>query len=345
MNETEVWDHRMPGSFAPSPAYAALRSVDGPSGRRPPRRLQAYAALTAAAFVSYILGHVVAGPIGLLLAAVGASACGWSWRLSRALFDPAEREARWPLAVMVLLLASGAGSRLLDADGGVLFQAVGNIYALVGSAALLLTFVEPLNGWRTGLSATETRFRIAFLAVYALLVAASILLLRDPGGDPAEAERIAMIKTVCALTGLLTGGAAVWFRARHPLAARIRGARSATPDDRRLAERIERLLREEQIHATPDLKVADLARRLGQPEYRVTQCITAAMGFPNFNRLINHHRIARAKQLLADPDSRDLSILQIAFDCGFGSVGPFNRAFKDEAGTTPRAYRADPSSG
>src|SRR6185369_11159820 len=88
------------------------------------------------------------------------------------------------------------------------------------------------------------------------------------------------------------------------------------------------------------LKVADLARRLGEPEYRVTQCITAAMGFANFNRLINHHRIARAKQLLADPDNGRLSILQIAFECGFSSIGPFNRAFKDEAGTTPRAFRA-----
>lgn len=331
----------MPGSFAPSHAYAAPAAIDGPSGRRPPRRLRAYAALTATAFVSYILGHIVEGGPGLLLAAIGASACGWSWLLSRALFDPAERDARWPLAVMVLLLASGAGARLLPADGGLMSQAVDNIYALVGSAALLLTFVEPLNGWRTGLPAAETRFRIAFLAVYAVLVGASILLLRDATGDSAEADRVAMIKSACALTGLLAGGAAVWFRTRHPLAARLRGAsaRSATADDRRLAERIERLLRDEAIYTTPDLKVADLARRLGQPEYRVTQCITAAMGFPNFNRLINHHRVARAKRLLADPNGKTLSILQIAFECGFSSIGPFNRAFKDEAGTTPRAYR------
>lgn len=327
----------MPGSFATSPGYA----VEATTGRRPPRRLQTCAALTGAAFVSHILGHVVDGPLGLLLAAIGASACGWSWLLSRALFDPAERDARWPLAVVLLVLASGAATRMLSDDGGALAQAADNTYALVGSAALLLTFVEPLNGWRAGLPAAETRFRLAFLAVYAGLVGASILLLGDSSGDPAEADRIAMIKIACAGAGLLAGGAAVWFRARHPLARRTAApARAATAEDRRLAERIERLLREEQTYATPDLKVADLARRLGEPEYRVTQCITAAMGFANFNRLINHHRIARAKAMLADPDNR-LSILQIAFECGFSSIGPFNRAFKDESGTTPRAYRTD----
>ncbi len=63
------------------------------------------------------------------------------------------------------------------------------------------------------------------------------------------------------------------------------------------------------------------------------------LGFENFNRMINHHRIEQAKRLLIDPDRR--SILEIAFDCGFGSVGPFNRAFKAETGTTPRAYRRE----
>lgn len=329
----------MPGSFAPSPAHVAP-AVGAGSRRQPPRRLRVCWTLTAAAFVSYILGHAVDGPLGLLLSAVGASACGWSWLLSRALFDPAERDARWPLAVVVVLSASGAGSRLLEVAGGPLAGAVDGVYSLVGSAALLLTFIEPLHGWKGDLPASERRFRIAFLAVYAALVAVATLLLRDSVG----AERIAMIKSACALTGLLAGGAAVWFRAGHPLALRARPpsarAVAASEDDARLAERVERLLREEEIHLTPDLKVADLARRLGQPEYRVTQCITGAMGFANFNRLINHHRIARAKRMLADPGHGERSILLIAFECGFGSLGPFNRAFKDEAGVTPRAFRA-----
>jgi AraC-like DNA-binding protein len=331
----------MPGSFAPSPAFATPLTADGRTGNRPPRRLQVCAALTAAAFVSYILGHMVDGSPGLFMAAIGASACGWSWLLSRALFDSAEREARWALAVMLLVLASGAGAHLVAASGGALSRAVDNAYTLGGSAALLLTFVEPFHGWRRGLPAAEKRFRVSFLVVYGALVGVSIMMLRDATDDPVEAARIAMIKCACAVTGLLAGGAAVWFRARNPLSSPsgATSARTATAEDLRLAEQIDRLMREQEVYATPDLKVADLARRLGQPEYRVTQCITVAMGFPNFNRLINHHRIARARQLLADPDGRRLSIVQVAFESGFSSIGPFNRAFKDEAGTTPRAFR------
>ncbi|MFY8210181.1 MAG: helix-turn-helix domain-containing protein, partial [Caulobacter sp.] len=34
-----------------------------------------------------------------------------------------------------------------------------------------------------------------------------------------------------------------------------------------------------------------------------------------------------------------LPILTLAYDCGFGSIGPFNRAFKAKTGVTPQAFR------
>ena len=43
---------------------------------------------------------------------------------------------------------------------------------------------------------------------------------------------------------------------------------------------------------------------------------------------------------LADPAQREVPILTIALDAGFGSLGPFNRAFRDAEGMTPSAYRA-----
>jgi AraC-like DNA-binding protein len=55
--------------------------------------------------------------------------------------------------------------------------------------------------------------------------------------------------------------------------------------------------------------------------------------------MVNTHRIARARQMLADPALRSRPILLIALDCGFGSIGPFNRAFKAGVGVTPRAFR------
>ncbi len=165
--------------------------------------------------------------------------------------------------------------------------------------------------------------------------------LRAVGEGPDAAVRDDLARSACALTGLAALLVAVWFRRGHPLAARIATSarRAPTEDDTRLAERLRQLLIDEAIDSRPELKIGDVAARLGEPEHRISQCIGTTLGFANFNRWINHHRIARAKRMLALPDERR-SILEIAFACGFASLGPFNRAFRDEVGTTPRAYRS-----
>jgi transcriptional regulator GlxA family with amidase domain len=51
---------------------------------------------------------------------------------------------------------------------------------------------------------------------------------------------------------------------------------------------------------------------------------------------ISGRRIARARMLLEDTD---LSVTEIAFASGFGSLGAFRRQFARATGTTPRSYR------
>lgn len=305
-----------------------------------PGRLPAYAALCAASFLCYVAGRLSGGAAQSLLLMAGLGACGWAWLLTRALFDPAPHDARWPRIVAGVVVVMGALSVVARGDGG-LSSLVDKAYALSGSAALLLTFIEPLHGRWADMPRSEKRFRIAFLAIYAVLVAVAVLGLQASSATPGEAWRNDLVRSGCALVGLVAGAAAVWFRLRHPLARAERSParRAPTAEDTLLAERLVRLLRDEALDADPELRIGDVAARLGQPEYKVSQCISAALGFANFNRLINHHRIERAKRVLADPD-HDRPILDVAFDCGFGSVGPFNRAFKDQLGLTPRAFRA-----
>lgn len=306
----------------------------------PPGRLQAYGALCAVSFTCYIAGQTLGGTAETLFSAVGAGACGWAWLLTRALFDPAPHDAWWPRIVAFVVAATGALS-IAAANTRGFSQVFGNTYTLGGSAALLLTFIEPFNGRPANTASPEKRFRAAFLIGFAALVAVSVLGLSASTGDPVEASRNDAVKSACALFGLVAGSIAVWFRLRHPLCASgpARPAkRPPTAEEARLAERLLGLL-QEGIDTESDLKIGDVAHRLGQPEYKVSRCIRAALGFPNFNRLINHHRIERAKRLLAEP-GQDRSILDVAFDCGFGSLGPFNRAFKERMGMTPRAFRA-----
>lgn len=304
---------------------------------RSPGRLQAYGALCATSFICYIAGRLSGGGVEVPFLMVGVGACGWAWLLTRALFDPAPRDVWWPRIVAGVIAVTGAVSVGTPADDG-LSRLFDNAYAVSGSAALLLTFIEPFHGRRPDMTSREKGFRIAFLVVYGSLVAVSVLGLAVPG----DSGRDNLIKGACAVIGLAGGLAAVWFRLRHPLALLDRSPpvrRAPTREETRLAERLLALLRDEAIDTEPDLRIGDVAARLGQPEYKVSQCISTALGFPNFNRLINHHRIERARRLLADPDQHR-PILEIAFECGFGSVGPFNRAFKDQAGMTPRAFRA-----
>ena len=306
-----------------------------------PGRLHVWAAVCAASFLSYIAGRLSGGAAEILFSIGGVGACGWAWLLTRALFDPARHDAWWPRIVAVVIAATGALSIVAPGEGG-LSRFADSAYALSGSAALLLTFIEPLHGRWGRMAPREKQFRIGFLAVYALLVAISVLGLQTANADAGEGYRGDLVKSACAAIGLVAGSAAVWFRLRHPLGrtdASPPARRAPTPEDVRLAGRLVALLRDEAIDAWPDLKIGDVAARLGQPEYKVSQCISAALGFANFNRLINHHRIERAKRLLAG-EGRDRPILEVAFECGFGSVGPFNRAFKDEVGMTPRAFRA-----
>jgi len=241
--------------------------------------------------------------------------------------------------VATVVAVTGALTVVAPNEGG-LYGFGGNVYQLSGSAAMLLAFIEPFQVRRVDVGVQEKRFRFAFLAIYAAQMAA-VLGSGVSSAVPAEAWRTDLIRIACCVVGLVGASAAVWYRLRHPLVqAEARSARrTPTDEDSRLAERLLGLLRDEAIDARPDLRIGDVAARMGQPEYKVSQCISTVLGFPNFNRLINHHRIERAKRLLADPD-QGLPILEVAFECGFGSVGPFNRAFREQVGVTPREFRS-----
>jgi len=106
-----------------------------------------------------------------------------------------------------------------------------------------------------------------------------------------------------------------------------------------LARRLEAVMAEERAYRAEGFSITALAARLGEPEYRVRRAINGEMGFRNFTAFLNGFRLDEVRAALADPGQREVPILTIALDAGFGSLGPFNRAFRDAEGTTPSAYR------
>jgi len=61
----------------------------------------------------------------------------------------------------------------------------------------------------------------------------------------------------------------------------------------------------------------------------------------NFNDFINSYRVEEVKRKVNDPATAHLSLLGVAFDCGFNSKATFNRAFKKLTGMAPWTFAGE----
>lgn len=85
-----------------------------------------------------------------------------------------------------------------------------------------------------------------------------------------------------------------------------------------------------------DWPVRRLARVSGVSAAHFARSFKQAFGVPPHRYLLTR-RIERATALLRDTD---LSVTEIAFQTGWGSLGTFGRIFRDITGHTPGAIRA-----
>lgn len=123
----------------------------------------------------------------------------------------------------------------------------------------------------------------------------------------------------------------------EPKADAGRAAESRSVQDA-LCQRIEAAM-QDGVWRQEGLTVGKLAQLVEAPEHQVRKAINQTLGFRNFSSFINQSRIEAAKALLRSRAHAATSVQQIAYDVGFGSLGPFNRAFRDTTGLSPSAYR------
>ncbi|ALU43594.1 AraC family transcriptional regulator [Pseudoalteromonas rubra] len=98
-------------------------------------------------------------------------------------------------------------------------------------------------------------------------------------------------------------------------------------------------LLEQGIYREPELTIGTLAEHLAIPPHQLRVLINQQLGFNNFSQFVNQHRLAYAAEQLRDVAKARTAILSIAFEAGFNSIGPFNRAFKQVYQLTPGEYR------
>jgi len=217
---------------------------------------------------------------------------------------------------------------------------------------LLLGLWHVLSGRPTDLVEGRRRLRVWYAVatvLYALLIIASDWLW--PGGLAATpftlanaAGLTALIFLFAVLGSLVSTGAPlapVPAQASQSLAMSSDprpGVPASLPDAAQLAA-LQRLLDHDKVFREPELSIASLSQKLDLPEHRLRHLINRQLGHRNFSAFVNGYRLADAEAALSDPTQAAVPILTIALDAGFGSIGPFNRAFKAHTGQTPSEYR------
>lgn len=96
-------------------------------------------------------------------------------------------------------------------------------------------------------------------------------------------------------------------------------------------------MKEEKPYLNPDLNIAKLSKMLDvTPEY-LSKVINTRLN-KNFFDFVNRHRVDEFKEKCRDVNNKNLTIIGLAYDCGFNSKATFNRVFKNVVGSTPSEY-------
>ncbi|WP_372848987.1 helix-turn-helix domain-containing protein [Sphingomonas sp.] len=185
------------------------------------------------------------------------------------------------------------------------------------------------------------RLRVGFVIVVGTLAFVVVALemlfgFRTTGLDIAIPQAAAILIATTAMgVALLQSDPDLLFDPARP---EVAPAPSFSPSEHVLNRKLEVAIAEA-VYREPGLSIGGLAELLETPEHRLRSLINQRLGYRNFSAFLNHHRIGEAKALLVDPTHVDLPILTIAMDLGYGSLAPFNRAFRETVGQSPSEYR------
>lgn len=100
--------------------------------------------------------------------------------------------------------------------------------------------------------------------------------------------------------------------------------------------KLEKLMEVEELHKNPNLKLNDLAIKMGISSHQLSQLLNDNLG-KSFSTYINEYRIHEACVIIENGSF--LKIEEIGYEVGFNSKSTFFSTFKKVKNTTPLLYR------
>lgn len=313
---------------------------------------KAFAARVGLVMLAAIAAHVVAStpgggwqhnPVRIVLDLASSSVFGLFWLFTRAWFEDTPRFGwrSWAIALSPTLMIAA-----LVLVGHVETPSVRHVWFPLSRLAWFAFGIGGLwVAWRgrdEDLVESRRRLRLGLVAsVGGLALLVNCVEIAVFGyGAPVELRSLTQFGIVLATFLVCTA----MFRVREddlfgPIAQPSRRTSPEPTDADGIALRLLAHMETEKPYRSEVLTIAGLASQLGEPEYRLRRVINGTLGHRNFAGFLNEYRLGEVKAALADPTQREVPILTIALDAGFGSLGPFNRAFRQSEGVNPSKFR------
>jgi AraC-like DNA-binding protein len=268
----------------------------------------------------------------------------WFWICARLLFSD---RATLRTSDVVWLGAMGVAGVLyqsqLPADSAdTAVRVLGVAFAASGLAFACLAPLTVYFGMAGDLDLRRRQLRQWFVPVVSIYLVAVIvtqaIVLFQGGATPTTLVMLNLV--VIDAAAALTLSTFVQLRVVNWIAAvDTAPAIALSRLEQSVLDRLNRRFVPERLYAREALTIAELATLLGTQEHVLRRVINQGLGFRNFNDFLHTHRLKEAAERLGDPQRRRIPVLTIALEVGYGSIGPFNRAFKERFGLTPTEYR------
>ena len=302
------------------------------------------ARVTGALFALAAAGHTLTlipaawnamGPAAAVAWVLSVAGAGLFWAFALELFGDSRRLAPTRFMPAIALLAIAIVARISHETARPLWLA----HNLVGAGLMLHVLTVIWTGRRGDLVEARRRLRGPLLGVAAIytLILAAVQIGELYFGSASSLSLLAALS----LLALSLGSGLVFLRDDPQLLdgpARAPPRRAGTRDEP-LLRRLTHALDDEEVWREEGLAIGALASRLGAAEHHLRRLINEDLGYRNFAAFLNERRIAAAQVALSDPENSRVAISTVAYDVGFSSLAPFNRAFRDLTGKTPSEWR------